>query len=108
MAEKSTSTGNKPTSVPATMAEPAKVRKKRMPKDIPVDETKAQKFMRLWPERWAKFESRVKSIANLAGPTYEYTEEQKAIVLAKIRKELNKVEVAFNGTKVAASNPWAV
>ena len=61
-----------------------------------LEETKAQKFVRLAESRVTKVLAELRKVGNLAAPNYEYTEKQvKAIILA-LNTAISDVGIRFS------------
>lgn len=61
-----------------------------------MEETKAQKFVRLAEPRVTRACKAISLVANLAGSSYEYTEEQVDTMFAAMQEELNNARAAFS------------
>ena len=70
---------------------PGAARKPRKKMDIPADETKAQKFVRLGIPRVTAALKRLELLKSLAGNSYECTPEQVTKIGDALRKGVNDV-----------------
>lgn len=70
-------------------------------------ETKSAKFLRLANARMPGALKRIGHIANLGGPGYESTEEQRAKIVKALRDAVDMVETKLNGTK-STTTPFAL
>lgn len=68
-------------------------------KDV-VGESKSDKFKRLASKRVVNAISKIELIANLAAPSYEYTSEDAAKILAALQGSVDKVKAAFSKQKI--------
>ena len=59
------------------------------------EETKAERFVRLAKARVPRALKRIKLIGNLAGPGYEYTDEQTEKVLDALQGAVDRVRDKF-------------
>lgn len=59
------------------------------------DETPAERFTRLANYRLRKTIERMRMLRNLAGPSYEYTQEQAEKMIAALRAEVDVLETLF-------------
>jgi hypothetical protein len=64
-----------------------------------VNETKAEKFSRLGKYRTTNALVRIAQLETLGGSGYESTPQQRAAILAALRKGVDKVEAAFSTVK---------
>jgi len=66
-------------------------------------ESKSDKFKRLASKRAVNAISKIELIANLAAPSYEYTPEEVAKILAALQGSVDKVKAAFSKQKIEKS-----
>lgn len=59
------------------------------------NETKQGKFLRLVNKRLPEAVRRIRLLANLTSPAYDYTDEQADAVIATLRVELEELEKAY-------------
>jgi len=59
------------------------------------DESKVGKFVRLAEKRVTKALQELRKIGNLAGPTYEYTEEQVKAIIGCLYDAVDKINLRF-------------
>lgn len=62
-------------------------------------ESKHDKFTRLATQRMPIIIKRLRQLANLAGPGYEYTSEEKDYILSVLTDEVKRVKDRFEGTR---------
>ena len=67
-------------------------------------ESKSDKFKRLAVKRVKNAISKVELIANLAGPSYEYTPEEVTKILIALQGSVDKVKAAFSKQKITKSD----
>ena len=60
-----------------------------------MEETKQQKFVRIAEPRVTRACKAVSLLGNLAGSSYEYTEEQVEAMFGAVQQELDKARAAF-------------
>lgn len=70
-------------------------KKKRRRQNIPKDEDKSQRFVRVVSPRVDKAVKAIKQIALCAGKTYEYTPQQANQIKGTLMKELTILSSAF-------------
>ena len=63
-------------------------------------ESKSDRFKRLASKRVVNATSKIELIANLAAPSYEYTPEEVAKILAALQGSVDKVKAAFSKQKI--------
>ena len=63
-------------------------------------ESKSDKFKRLASKRVVNAISKIELITNLAAPSYEYTPEEVAKILAALQGSVDKVKAAFSKQKI--------
>ena len=63
-------------------------------------ESKSDRFKRLASKRVVNAISKIELIANLAAPSYEYTPEEVAKILAALQGSVDKVKAAFSKQKI--------
>ena len=61
-----------------------------------MEETNAQKFVRIAEPRVTRACKAVSLLGNLAGSNYEYTEEQVDAMFGAVQKELDNARAAFS------------
>lgn len=59
-------------------------------------ETKKEKFIRLAEKRVTKSLQELRKVGNLAGPTYQYTEEQVKAILVALNDGISNISVRFD------------
>lgn len=67
--------------------------------NVPKDETKAQRFVRLGKQRVAKALKQIESIGKLTGANYEHTPEQAEKIVTALEAAVKGVKNKFAGTK---------
>lgn len=60
-----------------------------------MEETKQQKFVRIAEPRVTRACKAISLLGNLAGSSYEYTEEQVEAMFGAVQQELDKARAAF-------------
>ena len=63
-------------------------------------ESKSDKFKRLASKRVVNAIQKIELITNLAAPSYEYTSEEVAKILAALQGSVDKVKAAFSKQKI--------
>lgn len=66
----------------------------------PAGESKSDKFKRLASKRVVNAIQKVELIANLAAPSYEYTQEEVTKILGALQGSVDKVKAAFSKQKI--------
>lgn len=66
-------------------------------------ESKKEKFIRLAEKRVTKVLAEFRKVGNLAGPTYEYTEEQVKAIITALNDGISNISVRF-GEPCSAEN----
>ena len=61
-----------------------------------LEETKAQKFVRLAESRVTKVLAELRKVGNLAAPNYEYTEEQVKAIMLALNAAISDVGIRFS------------
>ncbi len=66
-------------------------------------ESKHDKFTRLATQRMPVIIKKLRQLGNLAGPGYEYTDEEKDYILEVLWDEVQRVKDRFEGTRQEAA-----
>jgi hypothetical protein len=74
--------------------------------NIPANETKPQKSVRLAKQRMPKALKTLAAIANLGGNSYEFSAAQKTKMLKDLEDQLATVKAAFEGKAAAATGDY--
>ena len=61
-----------------------------------LDETKAEKFVRLAEKRVTKALQELRKVGNLAAPAYEYTDKQVKAILTTLSSAIGDIDVRFH------------
>lgn len=70
---------------------------------VPADESKSQRFVRLGKQRVAKALKQIDAIGKLTGANYEHTPEQAEKIVTALENAVKSVKNKFAGTKETAA-----
>lgn len=76
-------------------------------KEVPAEETKAQRFKRVIEPRVNKAIKAIRLVGSVSGSTYEHTNEQAAAIVTALQTEIDAVEKRLSG-KVVMSGGFSL